>query len=110
MPSGEYCLNLISLWTPIHDLQPIEMNETYAEYRANPPEFSQDYYEGFLIGLKVRIFETDDQETEIKNSDDDESWFLVRYGEMVLTSQVSIVQKDYPFADCSGQSCKGTLV
>merc|ERR1711997_753018 len=88
VPSGEYCLNLRSLWTPIKDLQPVEMNDTYAMYTANPPEYSEDYWEAFLIGLKVRIFETDNEETMYEaeqNNVDDESWFLVRYGEIVLT-------------------------
>jgi len=114
VPSGEYCLNLLSLWTPIRDLQPVEMNETFAMFSAAPPAKSDDYWEAFLIGLKVRLFDRDDNEKEMDYVNDvdidDESWFVVKYGEMVMTSQVSIVDNTYPFEDCSGESCKGTLV
>jgi len=128
--SGGYCFNLESLFTPIQGLQPVESNATYARYEVNPPTYPEGYWEAFMVGLKYRAFESDvtgdvppskatpmgrTEEGQWRLLDEngevgDESWFVVRYGEIVLTSQISIVQKDYPFADCSGETCKGTLV
>eukprot|EP01083_Nonionella_stella_P242585 846072_1 len=111
--SGDYCLNVVSLWTPINNFKPVFINDTYAMFQANAPDYTDVYWEAFMVGLKIRAFSKGDNikvdEELNKNKLDDESWFVVEYGEMVITSQVSIVQKDYPFADCSGESCKGEL-
>merc|ERR1712154_743289 len=89
--NGDYCLNLVSLWTPIKDLKPVVINETFAMYKVNPPEYTDDHWEAFMIGLKIRAFPRNDiDETKDKKNVNDTSWFAVKYGEIVLTSQVSI--------------------
>ena len=114
--NGEYCFNLESIFVPINNIIPIEMNQTYAKYVINAPEFPSNFWEAFMLGIKYKAFDRDnttmDKEFEsVQNQNDDaESWFLVDYGSMVYTTQISIVQQFYPFPDCSGEACKGTLV
>ena len=106
--NGQYCFNLESIFVPINNIKPVEMNETYAKYQINAPDFPSDHWTAFELGIKYKAFDRNNQ--YISDIDESDSWFLVDYGSIVMTTQISIVQEYYPFPDCSGDSCKGTLV
>ena len=117
-PDGEYCFNLESIFVPEYGVQPLMMNDTYAVYKVDAPEYPSNHWVAFEIGIKYKVFDKNDnnnilnRNTNLRtlNADEAESWFLVENGTMVMTTQISIVQDKYPFPDCSGASCKGTLV
>ena len=108
---GNKCFNVQSVFTPMKGLQPIMMNETVAVYETGPPEVPDKWWEAFMIGLKYRAFGKETDQTVDRNDIEiGDSWFKVGYGEIVWTSQISIVRKEYPFEDCKGETCKGHLV
>ena len=109
---GQYCFNLESLFVPINNIKPIQMNDTYAMYKINAPENPSSHWEAFMLGIKYKAFERNQTNNDNDNGNDKEveSWFLCDYGDMVFTTQISIVPNYFPFPDCEGESCKGTLV
>ena len=71
-------------------------------------KWPNNHWSAFELGIKYKAF--DREETDTYNAINEESWFAVEYSEIVMTTQISIVQAYYPFPDCLGDSCKGTLV
>ena len=114
VPSGEYCFNAESLFVPDNSIKPIYINNTYAKYEIGISDIPNNHWEAFELGIKYRVFdrENNDDINEEMSTDDDAStsWFLVEYGDIVFTSQISILPFNYPFPDCQGSECKGVLV
>ena len=67
-----------------------------------------------MISIRVKFFDSEHPwmfDSEYINiTDNDDRPFLVEYGEMQFTTEVSIVPQTFPFNDCNGQNCYGVLV
>jgi len=110
----DMCFNVISLFTS-EDLQPISKSSNQAIYIANAPEIPDNHWVAFLIAVEVQIFETDTPYMEglfdgKTTKPDGVSSVVTQYGRLVFTSQVSILPQVYPYQDCNGTACYGTLV
>ncbi len=123
MGNGGYCINLESLFVA-YGLSPVSMNGESAVYEAEPSKDPTLHWSGHFISIRVKFFEaehpwfwrasqeceTDKDKLEGKGNVDDDRLFLVQYGEMQLTTQVSIMPQTFPFPDCEDEGCYGTLV
>ena len=87
------CLNLQVLWT--HETLNVTKDGKYSAH-MDPPE--DGTWGAFLIDVKFAGTNTG------------YGWPVGRWGQLEFTSQVSVVPNTFPFEDCSGTGCYGTLV
>jgi len=112
--NGEYCTNIVSVFEN-YILQPNSMDSTSAMYMAGPSDYPNNHWTGFFISLRVKFFDAKHPfwgySLDNNNSTSlGDNAFVVEYGEMQFTTQVSITPQTFPFPPCSGAECYGTLV
>jgi len=116
--SGEYCANGESLFFAT-ELTPISNNGVEAVYVAEPPSVPKNHWIAFFIAIQYEMFpstipkpfSTLSKPRRYKLYGEGTIPDLFdEYGKTVFTTQVSIVPNTFPFPDCNGTSCYGTLV
>eukprot|EP01084_Bolivina_argentea_P063145 115333_1 len=87
-------------------LKPISQTENEAVWSVSSPDgIPTDHWVGFELAVYIKIFDTD-----IQLINDGITPLPTKFGELILTTQTSIVPQKFPFADCSGAGCYGVLV
>eukprot|EP01084_Bolivina_argentea_P007444 13970_1 len=114
VPGGGYCINLESVFEP-YKIKPISIDSTSVVYEAGPSSVPDNHWSGFMVAIRVKFFNATHPYEKKKGKcygyeGQDDRTFLVEYGEMQFTTQVSIMPKTFPFTDCQGVGCYGTLV
>ena len=105
---GEYCGNLESVFVD-YELLPTSIDSTTAVYNANPQGYPDDHWDGFFVAIRIKLFDAE-HPFQANNATLQDGAFVVEYGELQLTTQVSITPQTFPFSNCSGEECYGTLV
>jgi len=117
--NGEYCANAESLFFAT-ELTAISDDGTQAVYVAEPPSVPNNHWGAFFIAIQYEMFATQivqpfgslskRRKLKAKYADGTIPDLFNEYGKAVFTTQVSIVPNTFPFPDCNGTGCYGTLV
>eukprot|EP01084_Bolivina_argentea_P145193 254544_1 len=114
--NGGYCINLESVFLP-YGISAVSMDSETAVYEAGPSKDPTLHWSGHMISIRVKFFDAEHPwfwpsscDKNEKDNLDDDRLFLVSYGEMQFTTQVSIMPQTFPYADCQDAGCYGTLV
>ena len=124
--NDQVCANFESLFDS-EILNAQSMTSDKAVYFAQPKEIPDNHWLATLISIKVQLFETDHpfvgelSQTQLGQEKDDmykfkqsgsstNSYFFTEYGQVVFTSQVSIVPNTFPYPMCNNTDCYGVLV
>ena len=95
-PGEDFCSNLAVLWTsqPLQETSPGSL--TWLAQRAAPTEGK---YVAFYVSLSFNTTTTSQQE-----------WPLGTPGVLDFSTTVSVVPNTFPYTECHGDGCLGTLL
>jgi len=97
VPGEDYCANLAVLWTK-DDLEETEPGSLTWIAHQRPPITGR--YRAFYVGISYNISSTEDGK----------EWPIGQSGVMDFTTTVSVVPNTFPYEDCNGIECYGTLL
>jgi len=117
--AGEYCANAESLFFAT-ELTAVSNNGREIVFVAEPPEVPKDHWMAFFIAVQYEMFPVEILSSFGSLSKRPKHYqtygdgtipdLFNEYGRAVFTTQVSIVPNIFPFPDCNGTNCYGTLV
>ena len=98
------CYNLNSIWLE-EEIQPIEKEEGMYlwKYTLNGTSKLGGAYRVFFMDFRFNV-------TDGYGVDGNLGWPFDSYGIFELSTECMVSNNTFPFADCSGASCNGTLV
>ena len=107
------CMNTQSVFTN-QTLKPMNMSDNEAMWIVSSPNgvIPEDYWIGFELAVRIKLFDTEHSDDDVGPLQDvyNHSGFRTKFGELILTTQTSIVPQSFPFDDCNGTACYGVLV
>jgi len=100
--SDGYCLNLKSMWTEVI-LEPEVSADGVRRYRAHMDAPTDGRYVAYFIDIKYEKIDFN-PEKKVKGLPYDKP------GQLDFTTEVSVWPNTFPYSECYGESCRGTLL